>query len=136
MAPMDQFGHQTPTWYFMQHVNLQVQELAPTLLQLRSDAVYHFGPIPPGANGPPANSLVSSVGADDFLVGDFTHRDGSRYLMIVNKDLAKSRPCSPQFRQAPRRLQHVSAYRGGLTTFEGEDVWLAPGGGVLLKVEQ
>jgi hypothetical protein len=135
MAPIDQFGHQTPTWYFMQHVNLQIQKLAPTLLQLNSDAVYHFGPIPPGANGPPTNSLVTSIGADNFLVGDFTHRDGSRYLMIVNKDLAKSRPCSPQFRQAPRRLQHVSAYNGGLSPFEGEDVWLPPGGGVLLKVE-
>jgi hypothetical protein len=120
----------------MQHVNLQIQKLAPTLLQLRSDAVYHFGQIPSGASGPPTNSLVSSAGGDSFLAGDFTHRDGSRYLMIVNKDLAKSRPCSPKFRQTPRRLQHVSAYSGGLTPFEGEDVWLAPGGGVLLKVEQ
>jgi hypothetical protein len=135
MAPIDQFGHQTPTWYFMQHVNLQIQKLAPTLLQLRSDAVYHFGQIPSVANGPPTNSLVSGVGGDNFLVGDFTHRDGSRYLMVVNKDLAKSRPCSPQFRTAPRRVQHVSAYSGALTSFEGEDVWLPPGGGVLLKVE-
>jgi hypothetical protein len=136
MAPIDQFGHQTPTWYFMQHANLQIQKLAPTLLQLRSDAVYHFGQIPSGANGPPTNSLVSSVGGNNFLVGDFTHRDGSRYLMVVNKDLAKSHPCLPQFRKAPRRVQHVSAYSGTLRPFEGEDVWLPPGGGVLLKVEQ
>ena len=136
MGPIDQFGSQTPTWYFMQHVNLQIQKLAPTLLQLTSDAVYHFGQIPSGANGPPTNSLVSSVGGDCFLVGDFTRRDSSRYLMIVNKDLAKSRHCAPQFRTAPRRVQHVSAYSGELTPFEGEDVWLPPGGGVLLKVEQ
>jgi hypothetical protein len=136
MGPIDQFGNPTPTWYFMQHVNLQIQKLAPTLLQLTSDTVYHFGQIPSGANGPPTNSLVSSVGGDSFLVGDFTHRDGSRYLMIVNKDLAKSRHSSPQFRNAPRRVQHVSAYSGGLSRFEGEDVWLPPGGGVLLKVEQ
>ena len=136
MAPIDQFGHQTATWYYMQHVNLQIQKLAPTLLQLRSDAVYHIGQVPSGASGPPTNSLVSGVGGDNFLVGDFTHRDGSRYLMVVNKDLAKSRPCSPQFRKAPRRVQHVSAYSGTLTSFEGEDVWLPPGGGVLLKVEQ
>lgn len=136
MGAIDQFGHQTPTWYFMQHVNLQVQRLAPTLLQLASDAVYHFGQVPAGACGPPPNSLVSSVGGDSFLVGDFTHRDGSRYVMIVNKDLAKSHPCSPEYRQAPRRVQHVSAYTGGVTPFSGEDVWLAPGGGVLLKVEQ
>jgi len=136
MAPIDQFGHPTPTWYFMQQVNLQIQKLAPTLLQLSSDAVYHFGQIPSGAHGPPPNSLVSSAGGDSFLAGDFTHRDGSRYLMIVNKDLAKSRPCSPQFRKAARRVQHVSAYNDGSTPFEGEDVWLPPGGGLLLKVEQ
>jgi hypothetical protein len=136
MAPIDQFGHQTPTWYYMQHVNLQIQKLAPTLLQLHSDAVYHIGQLPSGASGPPPNSLVSSVAGDNFLVGDFTHRDGSRYVMVVNKDLAKSRPCSPQFRTAPRRLQHVSAYTGTVRPFEGEDVWLPPGGGVLLKVEQ
>ena len=72
---------------------------------------------------------MSGVGGDNFLVGDFTHRDGSRYLMVVNKDLAKSRPCSPQFRTAPRRVQHVSAYSGALSAFEGEDVWLPPGAG-------
>jgi hypothetical protein len=135
MAPIDQFGHPSPTWYFMQQVNLQIHNLAPTLLQLNSDAVYHFGQIPSGANGPPPNSLVSSVGSDNWLVGDFTHRDGSRYLMIVNKDLAKSRPCAPQFRRAPRRVQHLSAFSGTMSPFEGEDVWLPPGGGVLLKVE-
>ncbi len=135
MGPIDQFGHQTPTWYFMQHVNLQIQKLAPTLLQLSSDAVYHFGQVPSGASGPPTNSLVSGVGGGNLLVGDFTHRDGSRYVMVVNKDLAKSHPCSLQFRQALRRLLHVSAYTGGLTPFEGEDVWLPPGGGVLLKLE-
>jgi len=135
MAPIDQFGHPTPTWYYLQHVNLQIQQLAPTLLQLHSDAVYHFGPVPAGANGPPTNSLISGIAGDNFLVGDFTHRNGSRYLMIVNKDLAKSRPGWPQFRQAPRRVQHVSAYSGTLSPFEGEDVWLPPGGGVLLKLE-
>jgi hypothetical protein len=136
MAPIDQFGHQTPNWYFMQHANLQIQKLAPTLLQLTSDAVYHFGQLPLGASAPPTNSLLTSAGGDHFLVGDFTHRDGSRYLMIVNKDLAKSHPCGLQFRKAPRRVQHVSAYTAGLTPFEGEDVWLAPGSGVLLKLEQ
>jgi hypothetical protein len=136
MAPIDQFGNTTPTWYSMQHVNLQIQKLAPTLLQLTSDAAYHFGQVPAGACGPPVNSLLTGAGGGSALVGDFTHRDGSRYVMIVNKDLAKSRVCSPQFRQEPRRVQHVSAYTGALTPFAGEDVWLAPGAGVLLRVER
>jgi hypothetical protein len=136
MAPIDQFGNQTPTWYFMQHVNLQIQKLAPTLLQLHSDAVYHFGQIPTGSSGPTTNSLVTGVSGNNFLVGEFTHQDGSRYLMVVNKDVVKSRHCTLEYRKAPRRVQHVHAYSGTLIPFEGEDLWLTPGGGALLKVEQ
>jgi hypothetical protein len=135
LAPIDQFGNPTPTWHFMQNVNLQIQKLAPVLLQLTSDDVYHIGQAPAGCKGPPTNSLISAVAGDNFVVGEFTHRDGSRYVMVVNKDLAKSRPCSPQFRKSPRRLQHVSAYTGALTPFEGEYIWLAPGQGVLIKPE-
>ena len=114
---------------------LQVQKLAPTLLQLTSDAVYHFGQVPAGTSGPPTNSLLTSAGSDAFMVGEFTHRDGSRGLMIVNKDLAKSHACELKFRQPPRRLQSVSPYNGSLTQFGGEGIWLAPGAGALLKIE-
>jgi len=135
MGPIDQFGNQTPTWYFMQNVNLQIQKLALTLLQLTSDAVYHFGPLPAGTSAPPTNSLLTGAGNDSLMAGDFTHRDGTRYVMIVNKDLARSCACSPQFRTSPKRVQQVSPYTGGLTAFEGESIWLAPGAGALLKVE-
>jgi len=33
-------------------------------------------------------------------------------------------------------LKMVSPYSGELAAFEGEQVWVAPGGGVLLKVER
>lgn len=135
MAPVDQFGNAGPNWYFLQNINLQIQKLAPTLLQLTSDDVYHLGSVPSGCKGPPTNSLVSIVPGGNFLVGEFTHQDGSRYVLIVNKDLEKSHHCSPQFRKSMRRLQHVSPYTGALTAFEGEYCWLAPGQGVLLKVE-
>jgi len=134
-APVDQFGHKTATWQHMQNVNLQVQKLGPTLNHLHSDDVYHFGNVPAGAKSAPTNSLVSAVAGDNFLVGEFTHDDGSRYVMIVNKDFSKSRPVSPTFRKPPKTLKHVSQYSGDLITFEGEYVWLAPGQGVLLKPE-
>ena len=136
MGPIDQFGNPTPAWYYLQNVNLQIQKLAPTLLQLTSDAVYHFGPLPPGCSGVSTNSLLSGAGSDSFLVGEFTHRDGTRYVMIVNKDLAKSRVCSPQFRKAPKKILQVSPYSGTAVPYDGENVWLAPGAGALLRVEQ
>jgi hypothetical protein len=135
MAPIDQFGNVTPTWSFMQNVNLQVGQLAPTLLQLTSDAVYHFGTPPEGSHGPGGESLVKSCNQAEFMAGDFTHTDGSRYVMIVNKDFAKSRHCAPQFRAPPKRVRLVSPYSGQLTDFSGEQMWLAPGQGVLLKLD-
>jgi hypothetical protein len=133
MAPIDQFGHETATWGYMRNVNLQVQKLAPTLLQLTSDEVYHFGAVPAGCSGPSTNSLVTAADGQ-ILVGDFTHRDGTRYVLLVNKDVQKSIPCSPKFRRPPAKLEWVSPYTGRVGSYDGESTWLAPGAGVLLKV--
>jgi hypothetical protein len=134
MAPVDQFGHETATWQWMQNVNLQVGKLGPTLLKLTSDRVYHFGPVPAGASGPDDKSLVKAIGGP-MLVGDFTQADGTRYVLIVNTDLAHSLPALPQFRES-WKVQQVSAYTGGPVPHEGEYVWLAPGQGVLLKLSK
>ncbi len=135
-APIDQFGNPTPTWHAMQNVNLQVAQLAPTLLQLSSSDVYHFGAVPNGAHGPGSDSLVKGVRGADFMAGDFRHADGSRYVMIVNRDVAKSRHCAPEFFAAVKRVRMVSPYTGQLIDFSGEQQWLAPGQGALLKLEQ
>jgi hypothetical protein len=133
MAPIDQFGHKTETWDRMRNVNLQVAQLAPTLLKLRSDRVYHFGGVPAGCTGPEDKGLVKAA-AGPILVGDFTHEDGTRYVMVVNKGFTGSIPGSPQFREPPAKVEKVSPYTGRLVPFEGEEVWLAPGQGALLKL--
>jgi len=134
-AAVDQFGHETATWALLQNVNLQVQKLAPTLLQLKCDDAYHLGTVPPGCHGPTTKSLVSGIEGGNVLVGDFTHADGSRYVLVVNKSLTGSRTCWPQFRFARKGSKHVSPYTGALTPYEGEYAWLAPGQGVLLKLD-
>lgn len=134
-APIDQFGNETQSWQWMQNVNLQVAKLAPTLLQLTSDDVYHFGKIPAGCHAPGKKSLLKDSGDSDFMCGDFTHSDGSRYILMVNKNVMKSRVCSPQFRIAPKSAQKISPYTGASVPFAGEQVWVAPGQGTLLKLE-
>jgi hypothetical protein len=132
-APIDHFGGKTATWELLRNVNLQVQKLAPTLLKLKSDRVYHFGEIPTGCTGPDDQSLVAGI-PGKMVVGDFTHEDGSRYVMIVNKDFARSIVCAPQFRKAPSKVEQVSPFHGALHPYEGEYTWLAPGQGALLKL--
>jgi hypothetical protein len=134
-GPIDQFGNQTPTWGSMQNVNLQIGKLAPTLLKLKSDRVYHFGEVPEGCQGPDDQSLVKTIGGP-MLVGDFTHEDGTRYAMIVNKDFASSVYCAPQLREPVAALVFISPYSGQETSFAGEQGWLAPGQGVLLKLKK
>jgi hypothetical protein len=134
-APIDQFGNATPTWSHLQNVNLQVAKLAPTLLKLRSDDAYHFGSTPPGCHGPGEKSLLQSINDNDFMCGDFTHTDGSRYALIVNKNFVKSHYCAPQFGTAPKHLQMISPYTGQAIDFSGEQQWLAAGQGVLLKLD-
>jgi len=132
LGPIDQFGNETPTWGKLRTVNLQVAKLAPTLLKLRSDRVYHFGEVPRGAQAPPTDSLVETIDGP-MLVGEFTHEDGSRYLLIVNKSFTASAPCRPKLR-TEASLEQVSPYTGRPTPFGGEGVWLAPGQGALLRI--
>lgn len=133
-APVDQFGHPTATWDHLRNVNLQVGQLAPVLLRLTSTDVYHFGDVPALAHGPGPDSLVESVGEAPLVVGDFTHTDGSRYVLLVNKDLVRSWPCTPRFRKPASSPRMVSPYTGRLIGFGGEQLWLAPGQGTLLRL--
>jgi hypothetical protein len=136
MAPVDQFGNRTPTWYYLQNVNRQIQKLAPTLLQLTSNEVYHFGEAPDGCHNAPETSLVRDPGSPEIMVGDFTHSDGSRYVMLVNKNFTHSRACRPVFRRAYKKIELVSPYSGALESYAGEHMWLAPGQGTLLKLSE
>jgi hypothetical protein len=135
LAPIDQFGNETVTWGNLRRANLEVQTLAPWMLKLSSDAVYHFGKVPDGAKGPSEKSLVKAA-KGDVVVGDFTHEDGTKYVMIVNKDVKRAGLPLPEFRKAPKRVWRVSSYSGEMFEFVGEQVWLGPGQGVLLKIEE
>lgn len=133
-APVDQFGNVTPAWYNMQNVNLQVQKLAPTLLQLTCLDTHHFANIPEGCHGPTSNSLVTHCDGGEFVCGEFIARDRSRYVLLTNKDVTKSAACQPHFSRQPRHVQKVSPYSGALEEFTGENIWVQPGQGVLLKL--
>jgi hypothetical protein len=136
-APVDQFGDETITWQYLQNTNKQVLNLAPTVMKLTSTEVYHFGEVPPSGHGPSEKSLIKSMGGN-FLVGDFTHSDGSKWVMIVNKDLSKSEQCWPVFRDANTVADKLSNYRTGAFAplDHYEERFLAPGQGMLIKLKQ
>jgi hypothetical protein len=94
------------------------------------------GEIPERNHGITTNSLVKGLEAGtQFIIGEFTHEDGSRWMMIVNKDLKNSTFCRPTFREAYHHVQYLSPVTGKITPFPNPWYALAPGQGVLLKLE-
>jgi hypothetical protein len=135
LAPLDQFGEKNPIWYTLRNFNRQIQNIGPTLLKLRSDDVYHIGVVPENHHGANDKTLVKDIPQGEFIVGDFTHEDGSRYVMIVNKSITASFPCNPVFNIPPKNLQVVSSWTGTLEKYPTPWYWLAPGQGVLLRLD-
>jgi hypothetical protein len=70
-----------------------------------------------------------------FLLGEYEDLHGHAYLMLVNKDLSHSFHFHIRLKQADQKLFRISPYTGHEEPFGGEMDWLAPGAGVLLRVE-
>lgn len=143
-AAVDPFGHRTATWDMLRRVNLEIHQLAPWIVQLRSTGVYHSEPVPEGSRSLKESHLVAEVKADTlqrppvaarFLVGEFADRDGKPYLMIVNRNLQYSMRFSLKLRDSRLRLNRISPYSGNVEPFGGENNWLAPGAGILLQLK-
>jgi hypothetical protein len=55
--------------------------------------------------------------------------------MIVNKDLTYSFRFDIKFKREAHNVLRINPYSGRAEPFKGEQNWLAPGGGILLRVE-
>lgn len=135
LAPIDQFGHKTPTWDMLRNVNLQIQKLAPKYVTLKSVNVFHHPNVPEGCRGLDSSRHLTSLDGGDLLAGEFEGPAGEPYVLIVNKDLHNS----TAFGLTPKMagsISVISAYTGQPTGFGGEQVWLAAGQGMLLRLGQ
>lgn len=145
LSAIDQFGNRTPTWDMLRRVNNQIHALAPTLIRLRSSAVYHYPDVPEQAQPLAASKVIQSVEmtqryvrppvAGRCLIGELEDANGRIYFMIVNKDLKNSFQFKLRLKQEGRKLIRVSPYSGQEEPFSGEMDWLAPGAGILFRLE-
>jgi hypothetical protein len=148
LGAIDQFGDKTSTWDALRRINYQIHTLAPVMVRLHSTGVYHYPDVPKRGRPLSDSKLVrwiSMVKDEDqyvkpsvaarFLVGEFEDDSGRPYLMIVNKDLTYSFQFEIDFKREVHRLVRINPYSGREEPTEGEQSWLAPGGGVLLRVE-
>lgn len=144
-SPLDGFGDRTPTWYVVRSLNRQVQTLAAVLVRLHSTGVYHWPKAPKGCKALTGEGVIRRPGRQDagdsrsLLVGEFVHDNGTPYVILVNKNLQKSCPFGDLLRSKFGNTFHrQNQYRKEeekLALPVGERDWLAPGAGMLLRVE-
>jgi hypothetical protein len=145
LGAVDQFGNRTPTWDMMRRTNLQIHALAPTLVKLRSTGVYHYPDTPEYGEPLALSALVRQVSMRQrlvrtpvqgrFLIGEFEDEQGRPYLMIVNKDLNNSFQFAIELKQEGRKLVRIRNYSGREEEFGREMDWLAPGAGILFRIQ-
>jgi hypothetical protein len=145
LGAVDQFGNKTATWDALRRINLQIHALAPTVLKLRSTGVYHYPSAPDYGkllteaklvkSAMMVQRLVRAPAAGRFLIGEFEDGQGRPYLMIVNKDLNQSFQFAIELKEQGRKLIRICNYSGQEEEFGREMDWLAPGAGILFRVE-
>jgi hypothetical protein len=145
LGPIDQFGNRTATWDMLRRINNQIHALAPVLIRLRSTGVYHYPDVPEQAQSLASSKLIDHVEmtqrhvrqpvAGRFLVGEFEDEQHRPYFLLVNKDLKNSFQFHIHLHETGRKLIRISPYSGQEEPFGREMDWIAPGAGVLFRVE-
>ncbi len=131
----------------LRRINNQLRMLAPTMVRLHSTGVFRYPSVP--EQGKPLSEskwvesvemtqhhLVRSPAGARYLIGEFEDEQGRPYFMLVNKDLNNSFQVKVHLRKAAAKLWQISQYTGKEEAFSGEMQWLAPGQGVLFRIEQ
>ena len=141
-------------------MNGELAALASTMLQLRSVGVFHNSPVPDQSHSIAESRIVSEIqtnldvegegylvsremlyrkfGATEsakYLLGEFEDARGRPYILLVNKDLSRPFRFRIEAKKQGAKLIHISPYTGQEEPFEGEMDWLAPGSGILLRVQ-
>lgn len=132
LAPIDIHGNKTATWDMLRRITHQVHALAPALSNLRSTGVYHW-PVST-ASGTPLVEDLKSPGR--FLIGEFIDPAGRPWIMLVNKDLNESVRFTVELKNKEAKLVRISPAGGKEGPIGGEGNWLAPGAGILLRVDE
>ncbi|MHB1463129.1 MAG: hypothetical protein ACYC1M_17705 [Armatimonadota bacterium] len=136
LAAVDQFGKRTDTWGYIRSVNYQIHKLAPTYLKLKSVNVFHTGDrLPRLCQGIETSKYLKKADGRNLLVGEFAGPDNTPYIIVVNKSITNSTSFNVEFKDKGT-IKCVNAYRGNVVDHTGENVFLAPGQGMMLFLQK
>ncbi len=135
-------GKPTAKYEQVRKINYELQKLAPTLMRLKSVAVYHTGDTPQGTKPLPEKGLISRIAGGEFVIGQFDSDNGQKYAMLVNRNPRRTTTAKVYFSQKVR-LWEVSRLTGRLLAVAVYDdgpgsIWrttFGPGEGRLLLID-
>lgn len=141
-AIIDANGKPTEKYEIAKKVNGEVLKLGPTLMRLRSTAVYHTGQLPDDCKPLPEDGLIKAIKGGEFVVGQFLSDDNHKYAMIVNRSYEKGASAKIVFSQKTA-VYETSPVSGkeqaiNLSSHDSLCVWdvrFKPGEGKLIRIE-
>lgn len=137
----DKYGNKTLTYNMIREMNYAIHILAPTLINLTSTNVFHYGNIPEGSQGIESSKIIKSIkvvsrdGKPNFLVGEFLGKDNKDYIIIVNKNRENSLRINELIFNNSSKITKITDYSTWPkeAPFNGENIWILPGHGLLLR---
>lgn len=150
----DKFGNRTPLWYVIRNMNFCIHNLMPYYKNLSSVNVFHIGNVPKGCNDIKSAKVIKSINPlvkklndsriknqkkikANIVVGEFVGKDGKEYAIIVNKDPKYSVIIDSISFNKGNKVKHIKdmSINQPEADFVGEDRWIAPGHGILLRAD-
>lgn len=97
----------------VQTLNGEVMKLGPTLVSLRSQAVYHNGDMAKGTQGVP-DDFWWQPGSDNdnVIISYFKNHDGKKYIMVVNRSITSGATYTFNISPSPATVKEVSKSTG------------------------
>lgn len=145
----DRYGQKTETYEIIKRMNMNIHHIMPYYKDLEFINAFHVGNVPKGSKGKESAQVIKEVaciydnpnrfeGTPNFLVGEFRNRkDGKYYVIIVNKESELSLYCNWMTFKNDGKPYHIKdmSLEGEGNAWEGEDRWIAPGHGMLIRVD-
>ncbi|WP_217592215.1 hypothetical protein [Cohnella sp. GbtcB17] len=106
-------GTKNASYNWAANLNAEVLKLGPTLMKLKSNAVYHTGSLPNATQALPDDMFWQVTDASKpTIVSTFTGDNGVKYVMVVNRDTSNARTLTFSLPFKPGSVKEVSKSTG------------------------
>ena len=118
-------GKRTEHYSQVKHINAALKTLGPALMKLTSTGVYHTGDLPEGTSSQKAGAPIAISSASPAVLGTFKHEDGSKWAMVMNRDMASAATVVLKPGRGVKSVEQMSPHTGQMARLFSEGGRLA-----------